>query len=737
MENTLIQQILASSDPTKWTGEGFGSAQANAADMAKILSGIGITDIKQFGQIPTYQNLETRYTYNGQPATQNPDGSFSVQVARGHNRDGETIFGNVTVPANQVQKQYGTTQTQYYGQGERNTSFVPVDSSKVVMQNGQPVLQTGATYGNKATGQAVNAGYDRAGGNIFSGTFAGAGSTGYGVQYDAQGNPHFYTQYGGSTSDFGTIAPILGIAAAAFGVPALIGGALAPAAGAATQAALGGAVLGGGISAAGGQNPLQGALLGGAAGYLGNQFGGSSAPVDTGPTMTDLTGSAQPLQGLEQYAAPVAQTPVAQTPAVQAPDVTPTVSQPYGTSLADLGAAAPVSQVATNPTLADLTGNTGGLTGLDQYASIPTDLGAGGGNAAIQTNPSAVDYSLGGNANIDQLGGGQGLLPNTASTLDSMGGAQGINASNINPGLESMGGAQGLLAPVAGGAAGATLGELGLGTTGANILGNGLGNNLVSTATGVNNAAMNAGTSSLVDPAAASSGGLLNSLTSSPLGTAALLNSVAGLINSGLTSKSINNSLGMQSQAAQNASSTLKDIYNQQLGFVQPYQQTGAQGLNAISQNMPYLQHQFNAQDLAAGLAPNYDFMLQQGQMANQRAANVGGGAIGGNALQGLQKYTQDYAGNAYQNAFNNYQTQRNNIYNTLANIAGLGQTANQQAIGAGTNYGQQQTNLTTGLAAAQAGANVAQNQNTTNLIGNLANNVTLASLLGQKSSVG
>lgn len=45
----LIKQILASSNTSKWTGEGFGSAEKNAADMAKILSKAGITDIKQLG----------------------------------------------------------------------------------------------------------------------------------------------------------------------------------------------------------------------------------------------------------------------------------------------------------------------------------------------------------------------------------------------------------------------------------------------------------------------------------------------------------------------------------------------------------------------------------------------------------------------------------------------------------------------------------------------------------------
>lgn len=47
--NALSQQILGSSDTSKWSGVGFGSAQANAADMAKILAKAGITDVRQLG----------------------------------------------------------------------------------------------------------------------------------------------------------------------------------------------------------------------------------------------------------------------------------------------------------------------------------------------------------------------------------------------------------------------------------------------------------------------------------------------------------------------------------------------------------------------------------------------------------------------------------------------------------------------------------------------------------------
>jgi len=127
-------QILAQGTTDKWTGEGKGSAEANAADMASILSGIGITDISQFGKLP--------------------DGNF----------------------------------------------------------------------GNKVTGQAVPNTYsERQTGNAFGGTFAGKGNTGYRVEFDAQGNPLFYTTGASSSNVPGWVIPALAIGGAIYGLGGLEG----------------------------------------------------------------------------------------------------------------------------------------------------------------------------------------------------------------------------------------------------------------------------------------------------------------------------------------------------------------------------------------------------------------------------------------------------------------------------------------------------------------------------------
>jgi hypothetical protein len=145
----LTQQILSQGTTNKWTGEGFGSAEKNAADMAKILDQIGITDVSQFGQI----------------------------------------------------------------------------QKTVVDENSGESLVS--TYGNKETGQEVPSTYgERQTGNAFGGTFAGKGNTGYRVEFDAQGNPLFYTT-GASSSDVPSwVKPALILGGAYLGLDAanLLGG---------------------------------------------------------------------------------------------------------------------------------------------------------------------------------------------------------------------------------------------------------------------------------------------------------------------------------------------------------------------------------------------------------------------------------------------------------------------------------------------------------------------------------
>jgi len=149
-----------------------------------------------------------------------------------------------------------------------------------------------------------------------------------------------------------------------------------------------------------------------------------------------------------------------------------------------------------------------------------------------------------------------------------------------------------------------------------------------------------------------------------------------------------------------------------------------------------YLTHQFGSGDLNAQMAPNYGFVLDQGQRATQNANNVGGGLIGGNALTGLQNYTQGLAGTQYQNAFTNYQNQRNNIYGILAGQAGIGQTAQSAVNTAGQNATNNISSLGVGGASALGQGQIASANAYGGLTNTLGSGATLWALLNQKPNV-
>jgi hypothetical protein len=85
-----------------------------------------------------------------------------------------------------------------------------------------------------------------------------------------------------------------------------------------------------------------------------------------------------------------------------------------------------------------------------------------------------------------------------------------------------------------------------------------------------------------------------------------------------------------------------------------------------------------------------------------------------------LTDYGQGLASTEYENAFNRFQTERGNIYNTLANIAGMGQGAVNTGVSSAQNFGKQMTGLTTSqgavLGAGQVGA--------ANALGGAASNI-------------
>ena len=136
----------------------------------------------------------------------------------------------------------------------------------------------------------------------------------------------------------------------------------------------------------------------------------------------------------------------------------------------------------------------------------------------------------------------------------------------------------------------------------------------------------------------------------------------------------------------------------------QPYMQVGQQGVGAITEKLPYFQQTFGPEQFKANIDPGYEFMKQQGLGAIRQGMNVGGG--GSNIDRAATKFAEDYANTGYTNAYNRFTGQQQNIYNRLAGIAGIGQTATGQSAQTGLGYGQlgAQTGLGYGNLGAQTG---------------------------------
>lgn len=219
--------------------------------------------------------------------------------------------------------------------------------------------------------------------------------------------------------------------------------------------------------------------------------------------------------------------------------------------------------------------------------------------------------------------------------------------------------------------------------------------------------------------------------------TAAIIGGGATLAAGYMGSQAAKQAAGQQADAARYAAQLQQQQFETTNEQQKPYREAGYSALSDITGMKPYLTQQFTPEDFQANIDPGYAFRLQQGQLATQRAANMAGGGVSGNALQGMQDYTQGLASQEYGNAFNRFQTQRSNIYNTLASIAGLGQTSLGQTTAAGTEAAKNVGTNIANAGAAQAGGTVGSANALGGTLQGLSNQYYLSQLLGQRTPTG
>ena len=86
---------------------------------------------------------------------------------------------------------------------------------------------------------------------------------------------------------------------------------------------------------------------------------------------------------------------------------------------------------------------------------------------------------------------------------------------------------------------------------------------------------------------------------------------------------------------------------------------------------------------------PGYAFRLKEGNKLLNQSAAARGGLISGNALKAAERYGQEMGSQEYQNAFNRYYAERQNMLQPIQSLAGVGQTTATNIAGEAGQYGQ------------------------------------------------
>ena len=176
-----------------------------------------------------------------------------------------------------------------------------------------------------------------------------------------------------------------------------------------------------------------------------------------------------------------------------------------------------------------------------------------------------------------------------------------------------------------------------------------------------------------------------------------------------------------QSSADKNAVDSANARYAQIQANSQPYMDAGYGATDTLSQLLGtkgapgstvagtggltngYLTSTFNPTQDQLNNYPGYQFALQTGSQAVRNADTPGVGALSGAALKDLDAFNVGTANQYYGQYFNQDQTQKNNIFNRLSAIAGLGQSAAAGVGNSGTQLGQTAAQGTAAAGAATA----------------------------------
>jgi hypothetical protein len=200
---------------------------------------------------------------------------------------------------------------------------------------------------------------------------------------------------------------------------------------------------------------------------------------------------------------------------------------------------------------------------------------------------------------------------------------------------------------------------------------------------------------------------------------------VGGVAGSAISAGGAEAAAGQQAGAAEQAQQISANEFNTITGQEQPFLQAGQGALSQLNYlqgigtpgaggtaasspagNFGSLNAPFTA-GMMQQYSPAYQFQLQQGQQGTLNQDSASQGALSGSSLKDLISFNQNYANTAYNNAFNQYQTQQQNTFGRLQSIAGIGSSAAANLGAQGVQLAGQQAQSATNIGTAQAAGTV------------------------------
>ncbi len=196
-----------------------------------------------------------------------------------------------------------------------------------------------------------------------------------------------------------------------------------------------------------------------------------------------------------------------------------------------------------------------------------------------------------------------------------------------------------------------------------------------------------------------------------------LIPAAASLIGGKMSSDAASDAAGQANAQNQRGLDLQREMFDEQKRLSEPYRQAGLTGQNRLMELLGlggntgatgYGQYarDFGMQDFQQD--PGYQFRLGEGLKAMSRQAGARGGLISGQTMKGLEDYRQASASQEYGNAFNRYQTNRQNQLAPLGSLMSSGQAAAVGQAGQAGQYGANASNMLSQMGVNTGGATLA-----------------------------